>query len=159
MKTNNIFLFVVTTIFLLLFNSCSSVKRADCIGEGSEGVYISWGDYDYKNKNVINAYRIDTEMNIHNLYSLINDSISKNAISRVNDSLYCKMYNNLINAIVGTQKLNVTSDTVRFIKFEDKKNMVLINGFWNNRLKAIGSESYREVFNLLNDFSPKKFEE
>ena len=96
--------------------------------------------------------------NIYQLYNL-SDSISKVPISKTTDSVYCMMSKKLWDTILEVQKLNVPADTVRFVRYANKATGYQLNGFWNNRLKAIGSKEYREVFSILNTISPIKFEE
>ena len=138
---------------------CSTTKNeADCVSESRKKALISWGDYDMKNSRMINGYAVATDKNIYQLYNL-SDSISKVPISKTTDSVYCMMSKKLWDTILEVQKLNVPADTVRFVRYANKATGYQLNGFWNNRLKAIGSKEYREVFSILNTISPIKFEE
>src|SRR6056300_15209 len=148
---------LITVIFLTLFG-CSSVEYSKCVTESRRSVIISWGDYDMKNNKVIHGYAVTTEMKVYNLADL-SDSTMGEPLLKATDSVYCDMTDKLWNTIMEVQKLNVPADTVKFIRYSNPKTNIIVNGFWNNKLKAIGSKEYREVFSILNTISPVKFEE
>ena len=146
-------------IGILFLIGCSSPKvDEDCISEARKGVLISWGDYDMKNNQLIRGYAVKTDRTVHTLYNL-SDSIGIEVLTKADDSSYCDMNAQLWNTILTVQKLNVPADTVRFVRYSNLKTDMKLNGFWNNRFKAIGSKEYREVFSILNTISPIKFEE
>lgn len=149
---------VLISVVCLFTLGCSSIEYSKCITESRRSVIISWGDYDMKNNKVIHGYAVTTEMKVYSLASL-RDSTMGEPVLKTNDSVYCKMTEKLWNTIMEVQTLNVPADTVRFIRYSNPKNNVSVNGFWNNKLKAIGSKEYREVFSILNTISPVKFEE
>lgn len=152
MKSRLIFI-----ILALLIGCSSSKKEHDCISKSRKNLLISWGDYDMKNNQLISGYAIKTDKTIHKLYNL-QDSIGTEILSKTSDSIYCEMSQKLWNTILKVQKLNVTADTVRFVRYANPDTDYQLNGFWNNRYKAIGSKEYREVFDILNTISPNKFE-
>jgi hypothetical protein len=138
--------------------ACGSTKKKDdCISESRKNLIISWGDYDMKNNRLIRGYAIKTDRTIHQLHNL-HDSISSEVIAKTDDTTYCEMTSMLWNTILTVQKLNVPADTVRFVRYSNPSTGYQLNGFWNNRYKAIGSKEYREVFDILNSISPIKFE-
>jgi len=151
-----------SSLFFIIFSlliSCSSTKEEDdCISEARKNVLISWGDYDMKNNRLINGYAVKTDRSIYKLYNL-RDSIGSVVLTKADDSLYCEMNAKLWSTILNVQKLNVPADTVRFVRYSNLSTNMNLNGFWNNRFKAIGSKEYREVFSILNTLSPIKFEE
>lgn len=148
----------VLIIATALLISCSSAKLDnDCISKSRRNLLISWGDYDMKNNKLISGYAIKTDRTVHQLYNL-QDSIGSQILGKAPDSLYCDMTQKLWNTILNVQKLNVPADTVRFVRYMNPDNNYQLNGFWNNRYKAIGSKEYREVFTILNSISPIKFE-
>lgn len=149
--------FIIIIIVFLV--SCSSTRNeADCVSEARKKVLISWGDYDMKHNKLIKGYAVTTDKKVYQLYNL-SDSIGNTPLLKTTDSLYCLMSNMLWNTILEVQKLNVPADTVRFVRYSNIATEYQLNGFWNNRLKAIGSKEYREVFSILNTISPIKFEE
>ena len=147
------------SILLVVLMGCGSVKNEyDCVSESRKEVLISWGDYDMRNNKMIAGYAVTTDKQVYQLYNL-SDSIGTVPLYKTTDSVYCEMNIRLRNAILEVQKLNVPADTVRFIRYANPARGFQLNGFWNNRLKAIGSKEYREVFGILNSISPIKFEE
>jgi len=147
---------IVCFLFLI---GCSSPKvDKDCISESRKSVLISWGDYDMKNNKLIRGYAVKTDRTVHTLFNL-RDSIGSEVIAIANDDVYCEASSKLWNTILEVQKLNVPADTIRFVRYSNLQTDYQLNGFWNNRLKAIGSKEYREVFSILNTLSPIKFEE
>ena len=149
--------FFILVVSLFVFG-CSSVEYSKCVTESRRSVIISWGDYDMINNKVIRGYAVTTDMNVYSLASL-RDSTMGEPVLKTTDSVYCNMTEKLWNTIMEVQKLNVPADTVRFIRYSNPKTNISVNGFWNNKLKAIGSKEYREVFSILNTISPVKFEE
>ncbi len=146
-------------IFLIVLMGCGSSKNeANCVSEARKKVLISWGDYDMKQNKLIKGYAITTDKQVYQLYNL-SDSIGIIPLYKTTDSVYCEMSGLLWNTILEVQKLNVPADTVRFVRYANLATGYQLNGFWNNRLKAIGSKEYREVFSILNTISPIKFEE
>lgn len=143
-------------IVLVFIFSCSGVDYPHCINEKTENVIISWGDFDTKNNNLILGYALKGNGYVYELVNL-KDSVGTK-YEKVSDSLFCKIYRDLKATILKTQKLNVPADTVRFIKYSNPANNYSNTGRWNNRLKAIGSKEYREIFDILNSVSPKKLE-
>ncbi|MFA7326199.1 MAG: hypothetical protein WC121_06005 [Candidatus Kapaibacterium sp.] len=147
---------IIVLIFLI---SCGSAKQeAECVTESRIKVLISWGDYDMKNNKLINGYAVTTGKQVYQLFNL-SDSIGTVPLYKTTDSVYCEMSQKLWDTILEVQKLNVPADTVRFVRYANLASGYNLNGFWNNRLKAIGSKEYREVFSILNTISPIKFEE
>jgi hypothetical protein len=149
---------VLIAALCLITLGCSSLDYSRCISESRRSVIISWGDYDMKNSKVIHGYAVTTEMKVYNLASLRDSTVGEPALMTT-DSVYCEMTEKLWETILEVQTLNVPADTVRFIRYSNPKNNVSVNGLWNNKLKAIGSKEYREVFSILNTISPVKFEE
>lgn len=148
--------FIVCFLFLI---GCSSSKvKNDCISESRKSVLISWGDYDMKNNKLIRGYAVKTDRTVHKLYNL-RDSIGAKVLANADDDVYCEANAKLWKTILEVQKLNVPADTIRFVRYSNLQTDYHLNGFWNNRLKAIGSKEYREVFSILNTLSPIKFEE
>lgn len=146
-------------ILLVAMFGCGSVNNEyDCVTESRKEVLISWGDYDMKHNKMIAGYAVTTDKQVYQLYNL-SDSIGAVPLYKTTDSVYCEMSNKLWNTILKVQKLNVPADTVRFVRYANPARGFQLNGFWNNRLKAIGSKEYREVFGILNTISPIKFEE
>ena len=149
---------LLISVLCLVTLGCSSVEYSSCISESRRSVIISWGDYDMQNNKVIHGYAVTTDMKVYSLASL-RDSTMGEPIMQASDSVYCAMTEKLWETILEVQTLNVPADTVRFIRYSNPKNKVSVNGLWNNKLKAIGSKEYREVFSILNTISPVKFEE
>ncbi|MER3327960.1 MAG: hypothetical protein RIF34_00165 [Candidatus Kapaibacterium sp.] len=146
-------------ILLAVLMGCGSAKNEyDCVSESRKKVLISWGDYDMKNNKLISGYALKTDKQVYQLHNL-SDSISSAPLYKTTDSVYCEISNKLWSTILEVQKLNVPADTVRFVRYANLGTGYQLNGFWNNRLKAIGSKEYREVFGILNTISPIKFEE
>lgn len=153
------FIKIVIAIILLVLAGCGSAKDENsCISKSRQDVIISWGEYDMKNNQLIRGYAIKTDMTIRKLYNL-RDSVGADTLAIADMDLYCEMDAKLMNTIIKVQKLNVPADTVRFVRYSNLATEYNLNGFWNNRLKAIGSKEYREVFSILNTISPIKFEE
>lgn len=146
-------------ILLIVLMGCGSAKNeSDCVNAASEKVLISWGEYDMKNNKLIAGYAVAADKQVYQLYNL-RDSIGTVPLYKTTDSVYCEMSDKLWSTILKVQKLNVPADTVRFIRYTNQATNYQLNGFWNNRLKAVGSKEYREVFSILNTISPIKFEE
>lgn len=146
------------SLSLLFLIACSSAKKeSDCITESRKSLIISWGDYDMKNNHLIKGYAIKTDRTIYKLYNL-HDSLGTKILAKTDDTTYCNMNNLLWKTILDVQKLNVPADTVRFVRYSNPATGYQLNGFWNNKFKAIGSKEYREVFDILNSISPTKFE-
>lgn len=155
----NSFIKIAIAAILLVLVGCGSAKDENsCITKSRQDVIISWGEYDMKNNQLIRGYAIKTDMTIREIYNL-RDSVGVDTLAIADMDLYCDMDAKLMNTIIKVQKLNVPADTVRFVRYSNLATEYSLNGFWNNRLKAIGSKEYREVFGILNTISPIKFEE
>ncbi len=146
-------------ILLVVLMGCGTArKEAECVTEARKKVLISWGEYDMKNNKLIAGYAVTTDKQVYQLFN-ISDSIGTEPLLKTTDTVYCEMSNKLWSTILEVQKLNVPADTIRFVRYANLATGYQLNGFWNNRLKAIGSKEYREVFSILNTISPIKFEE
>lgn len=145
---------LILVIFSLV--ACSSIEKPYCIIEKSDEVIINWGDYNLKEKKMIRGYSLNTNMEVHELINM-DDSLGVE-VAVINDTTYCNVYRTLKKTMVETQKLSVRADTIRFIEYKNPETGFRLVGLWNNKLKAVGSEKYREVFDMLNEITPIKFE-
>jgi len=148
---NKLFVLVIFCVF-----GCSSIEKPYCIIEKSDEVIINWGDYNLKDKRMIRGYSLNTDMKVHELINM-DDSLGAE-VAYITDTTYCNIYRTLKKTMVETQKLSVRADTIRFIEYKNPETGFRLIGLWNNKLKAVGSKKYREVFDMLNEITPNKFE-
>lgn len=150
MKLKSVFIFIFSVI---LFVSCISSKP-DCISEYHDGMEITWGNFDAKNKK-IEAYRIDDS---GKLYYVVSDSLPNTFISeqilKVDFNNYCEIFNFVNKVTVQTQALYSPGEKSKFIDFKIPNTQVFSRAVWNPEFETVGSRRHRLLYDSLMTLVP-----
>lgn len=140
-------------MFLMLgfvLMSCNSFKPT-CINDSNKRLTFSFGDFDMKSEQMLNAYQIKSDGKVYKLLNWQGDCAS--SVFQLSENDYCTLKKKLEDEIMKTQTLNVQADTVRFVQYLMEGTSNRNRAMWNPRYEAIGSKGYREILDYIHSIT------